>query len=183
MKQRAWWLLVGWLLVGVVAGLMCGCVKHYRADTFTGPAPADVATLAIDPGVRLVSLDGKAVEGVPAEVRNGELSQGRTIQLLPGAHGVVAGKAPYYCRPTRGDNLSGFYTSVVYEPGSDANDVLSFTAESRGQYLLKLDVASAASRENWRAIVIDKHGRTFNSVVSTTTGRVAHDVARAVRRN
>jgi hypothetical protein len=183
MKQRAWRLLVGWLLVGgggaAAAAVMGGCVQHYRADGFTGPPPADVATLAIDPGVRLVSLDGKEVQGVPAEVRNGELSEGRTIRLLPGAHGVVAGMAPYYCRPTRGDSLSGFYTTVVYDPGSDANDVLSFTAEPRGEYLLKLDVATAASRQNWRAIVIDRHGRTFNSVVSKTTGRVAHDVAGA----
>jgi hypothetical protein len=129
--------------------------------------------------VRLVSLDGQEVCGVPAEVRNGELSEGRKIRLLPGPHGVVAGKAPYYCRPTRGDNLSGFYTTVDYDPGSDANDVLSFTAAPRGKYLLKLDVANAASRDNWRAIVIDMHGRTFNSVVSRTTGRVAHDVVGA----
>jgi hypothetical protein len=165
--------LTRWILLGAVSGAapICGCVQHYQADAFTGPPPADVATLGIDPGVRLVSVDGQPVEGVPAEVRNGEMSQGRTIRLLPGAHGVVAGKAPYYIRPTRGDSLSGFYVTEEYDPPSEDDDVLSFVAQPNGRYLLKLDVITAASRDNWRAMVIDLNGSKFNTVVSTATGR------------
>jgi hypothetical protein len=168
MKQAAWCL--------VVVVLACGgaCVKHYRADAFAAPptAQADVATLGIDPGVRLVSLDGAAIAGIPAEVRNGEMSQGRTVRLLPGAHDIVAGMAPYAANPTRGDNLSGFYTVHISEPASPDDDVLSFTAQPGGRYFLKIGLA--AGGKGWRAIVIDRRGPEFETVVSTTTGRVAH---------
>src|SRR5687768_12286485 len=70
-----------------------GCAKPYEANAFAGdPRPdAEVAKLTLDPDIRLISIDGQVLDGVPSELATGEEHRNRFVRLLPGTHRIVVG--------------------------------------------------------------------------------------------
>ena len=166
-------LLCGPLLVGVI-----GCAKPYQANAFEGPdRPADqIARLTIDTPVRLTSLDGKTVEGIPAAFKSAsEPHKARIINILPGPHRVIVGVAPLNtgtAPPTAGVGI-GFTWNYH---GSNEDEVLDFNADAGRRYIVKIkDLPDMYNpKANWRARVIDSDDPQFQKEVSTSAGRVAH---------
>src|SRR5688572_11126098 len=76
-----------------------GCAGPLQVNAFDGPdrSGAEVSRLQVDKQVRLVSIDGKPVAGIPGEwdsTKDKESYRQRIVRLLPGAHRVVAGINP-----------------------------------------------------------------------------------------
>jgi hypothetical protein len=161
----------------ILVASLAGCITHYEANLAAaegttsggGTVSGGGVLLVIDPQVRILSIDGVAPPGIPAEVRNGEFSQGRRIRLSPGTHRLVAGSAPYY---VQGDVQS------LYLPPSLDNDELTFDAVPGRSYRLKIQGINASSirpsMANWRAVVVDRDGPRWDTVVSTTLARLPH---------
>jgi hypothetical protein len=155
-----------------------GCARSYEADL--GNAQSHSARggrgdggvlMVIEPQVRLISIDGALPPGIPPEVRNGDYSDGRRVRLAPGPHSIVAGSAAY----THSDT-----DSYTYLPPSSENDELTFDAQAGRSYLLKIQGINRGSGfekpslDKWRAVVIDRDGPRWDTVVSTTVARTPH---------
>jgi hypothetical protein len=156
-----------------------GCARSYEADLSNAQSRSSPrggrqdrgVLMVIDPQVRLISIDGAVPPGIPPEVRNGEFSDGRRLRLAPGPHRIVAGSAAYTYSDT------DFY---AYLPPSSENDELSFDARAGRSYLLKIQGIHRGSGfqkpslDHWRAVVIDRDGPRWDTVVSTTVARTPH---------
>src|SRR5215212_5966829 len=76
-----------------IAGVTGGCIKPIVVNAFDGPAPpgSQLALMTITEDVRLTSLDGKPLEGMPPELDKTKDIRSRAIRLLPGTHRLLAG--------------------------------------------------------------------------------------------
>ena len=169
----------------VAASIVGGCAKPHVANAFDGPdRPAgQVARLTIDSPVRLASLDGKVVEGIPAQTANSYGQRPRIVNILPGAHRIVVGVGPLASEansaPPPGGGLSLGVGFAWNYPGSKEDEALDFNAVAGGRYIVKIkDLPSIYNKsENWRARVIDQDDPQFQKEVSTSAGGVAHVAA------
>jgi hypothetical protein len=167
------------LLVCVWLSAVVGCVKPYQANAFDGDPPADqIARLTIDSPVRLASLDGKPVDGIPAEFKSGsDLHKPRVVNILPGPHRLVVGVSALSSQ-TAPPTTPGIGIGFTWKyPGSKEDEVLDFTAVAGRRYIVKIkDLPSMydPKSDKWRARVIDSDDPQFQKEVSTSAGRVAH---------
>ena len=165
-----------------VITLAVGCAKPHQVNAFDGPdRPAkEVTRLTIDAPVRLATLDGKVIEGIPAQTSNSYGQTPRIINILPGPHRIVVGVGPLASEANSGPPVGGGPSLGVgftwdYR-GSKDDEVLDFTAVAGRRYIVKIkDLPSMYNgKDIWRARVIDSDDPQFQKEVSTSAGRVPH---------
>ena len=172
-----------------------GCVKSITVNAFPGPDRPDseIAMLELDFKVRVIHLDGQAVEGIPPGLQTDEPYDPRILRLLPGEHEMLVGIRPYiqtnsypiYSYTTTTDCeghchsmpiVVGYNTTTTCHEGSRENERIAFTLAPGRHYRLKLDDPPDwfSKREKWSAAVIEKTNTWRDTLISTSHGREPH---------
>ena len=186
------------LVACVVALLFTGCAQPIVVNAFSGPAPSEeIAVLHLGDEVRLLSVDGAPVPGLPAGLTETDSYAPRIVRLLPGEHTIVAGirprvqtySSPNYMYIPSGDCHGGgsfvvtsynSYTSSL--PGSRENETIRFIAQPARTYRLKIDDPPDwfSKTQRWSARIIEKTDQWSDPIVSTSLGRQPHETPPSV---
>ena len=138
--------------------LLCttGCgPKPMVARAYDGPAldKKQVATLRLGPEVRIKSIDGRKVDGIPEDFIDDEgqpdsyETTERHIEVLPGTRRMIAGRAPTWS--TSPQPMVIFYLHS-FNPGSPENEEIEFDAVAGKTYYV-----NASDGKRWSVDVTD----------------------------
>ena len=126
--------------VALLALWSTGCAKPIVARAYDGPqlSKKQVATLKLYSNVRFKSIDGKPLDGMPEHFvdpegqPDGEAKE-RHIEVKPGKHRMVVGRAPAW---TKSDQPLLIYHLHSFHAGWPDNVEIEFTVAAGKSYML-----------------------------------------------
>ncbi|HEV2295374.1 MAG TPA: hypothetical protein VGR35_16095 [Tepidisphaeraceae bacterium] len=128
------------MFVTMLGLVSVGCAKPIIARAYDGPelSKKEIATLKLYSNVRFKSINGQKLDVIPEDFvddegqPDGEVRE-RHIQVKPGTHRMVVGRAPAW---TKSQQPLLIYHLHQFHPGWPHNVEIEFTAAAGKSYML-----------------------------------------------
>lgn len=160
--------LRGGLVLTLLLASAGGCTQTVAVNAFDGAdrAAGEIATMNIDPQIRLTSVDGKPVAGIAAGHLANDSWDDRVARLLPGTHTIVAGERARAIYAMNSETLPDLYG------GSAEDQRIEFDALGGRSYALKFKRDDRWQPTRWWVEVIETSGG--KRMVSKALGSVPY---------